>query len=81
MKYLLLFLISFNCFAITEKESELNLKECGYEDSREFILDKNIACVDVNAWDYCPETGVRHFNGMCDTMSQDDFLDKHEEVD
>ena len=84
MRYLLLFLISLNCLAATElateKESEANLIECGYKNSQEFILEKNTACVDVNAWDYCPETGIRHFSGTCDTMSQDEFLEKYEEV-
>lgn len=80
MIYLLL-LFSFNSSAeMTQRQVEDNLKECGYKSSKEFIMEKNTACVDINAWDYCPDTGIRHFSGLCDTMSQDQFLETHEEV-
>lgn len=81
MIYLLVALLSFNSFAeLTQKQVEDNLKQCGYKSSAEFITDRSAACVDITAWDYCPDTGVRHFNGMCDTMSQEQFLQVHEEI-
>lgn len=76
-----LFMLVFNCFAeLSQQQVDANIKECGYESSEEFITDKSTACVDLNAWDYCPDTGIRHFNGMCDSMTQEIFLQTHEEV-
>lgn len=79
----LLLFSSFSAFAgeeLTQEQAENNLKECGYSSSKEFITEKHTACVDVNAWDHCPDTGIRHFSGMCDTMSQDEFFEIYEEM-
>ena len=89
MIYLLTLLLSFNCFAediqkqaeVTQQQVEDNLKQCGFVSSKEFIMEKFTACTDINAWEYCPDTGIRHFNGMCDSMSQDEFLEVYEEVE
>lgn len=79
MKYLLL-LVSVNCFAVTEQQVNDNYSECGYNSPKEFILEKNTTCTDVEAWDECPKTGVLHASGLCEVESREKFLETHEEA-